>query len=246
MPMQQIKRKRKRGYAAPIGGLFIVLAVVGVVAVIFLCINLTERVLDNSNEKNRLEALVHPVVMFDPVPFENPADIPPKQQLLYSMWVNLGGERRSSYTFNENGELVVPRTDLDVAAAKLFGPDVVLEHQTFSDVGDMPTTYYFDADKDVYTFPVTAQMFVYSPRVEAIDPAGSNLYNVTVGYLSPNNAWTTDFSGNRAAPEPEKSMIYVVSKSGGDYHIAALRDPPGSFVSEAPPSALGGWPSAVQ
>lgn len=241
--MQQVRKKRRRRYAAPVGGLFLVLALVGVIAVVIFSINLTSAVLDNSNEKEKLDRILRPVLMFNPVPFENPADIPPQQLLLYSMWANLSSEKFATYAYDENAELIVPASDLDVAAARMFGPDIKLEHHTFY---DDQTTYYYDAERNIYTMPVSAQLYVYSPQVLEITREQKDIYNVLVAYIPPTNAWTADFSGNRGMPQPEKEMIYVVKKVGGSYQILALRDLPADNAAElslASPAA-GGEPQS--
>jgi len=231
----QVKKKRKRGYAASIGGIFLALAVIGAISVIVASITLTQKVLDNSNERSKLEEIIRPVMMFNPVPFENPVDIPEKQLLLYSMWVNLLGEKRASYTFDENIEMIVPASDLDVAATRLFGPDVALTHQTFD---DYQTTYYYDGELEQYLVPVNAQLYVYTPQVESIEREQGDLYDVLVSYLPPVNAWTVDFSGNRGTPNPEKQMIYVMKKTKNTYQITALRDLPSEPVAETPAPAV--------
>ena len=221
------KKKRKRRYAAPIGGLFALLALIGVAAVVMVSIQLTRQVLDNSAEKQKLEDIIRPVVMFDPVPFENVADIDPVQMLQYSMWSTLTGERRATYTFGENAELLVPSSDLEVAAAKLFGSTVSLQHQTF---GDYQVTYYYDRDNEVYDVPVIAQQ-VYTPRVDKIDwDKESDLYIVLVGYIPPGNAWTTNFRGERGQPEPDKYMLYVMKRVRGGYELVAVRDTPAAVA----------------
>jgi len=221
----KIKYRRNRQYAAPVGGVLIVFALIGVITVIITCINLTVRVLDNSNEKEKLAGIVRPVLMFDPVPFENPADIDPQSMLLYCMWANLGSEKSNSYSYDENAELIVPASDLEVAAARLFGSEVTLQHQTFRDYGNYQTHYYYDAERNIYNVPVSAQLYVYSAQVEDIQRSSGNLYDVTVGYIPPSgDAWTTDFLGNKETPEPDKYMVYVMEKNGGDYRIVAIRD----------------------
>ena len=79
--------------------------------------------------------------MFDPVPFEKATDADPLFLLQSSLWSTLLGEKRDSYQFDAMERLIVPSSDVDVACARLFGPDVKLEHQSF---GDYETTYYYD------------------------------------------------------------------------------------------------------
>lgn len=214
MPATTHKRRR---YAAPVGGLFILLALVGLAAVIIASISLTGQVLDNSREKTKLEDIVRPMVMFDPVPFERAEDIDKTQILYYCMWRCL---MTSSYGLDDNQEMLVPASDLDVAATALFGPGVTLEHKT---IGEYENTYYYDSSRQTYSVPISLQLYVYSPRVESIERDG-DYYNVRVGYIPPTGAYTVNFQGDRENPEPDKYMVYVMNKAGDSYQVVAVRD----------------------
>jgi hypothetical protein len=226
---QQRKNRRKRRYAAPIGGLFIGLAAFGVITVVFLCFRLTSAVLDNSEEKTMFENILRPVVMFDPAPFEKPTDISPENLLMYSMWSTLMGEKRGSYTYSESGELVVPASDLDVAAARLFGPEVVLEHQSF---GDYETFYHYeppteDGKGNVYDLLLSVQLNAYTPEVESITKQG-DLYEISVGYIPSGISWQTDYSEGAGRASPEKHMNYLMQKTKTGYCIAKVQYPENS------------------
>jgi len=219
MEMSAAKSKRRR-YAAPIGGLFLLLALIGLACVVIGSIYLTGRVLDNSREKTKLEDIVRPLVMFDTVPFERATDIDKTQMLYICMWSALLDAKGQVYRIDENQEMLVPASDLDVAAARLFGPEVKLEHKTF---GEYENTYFYDAEKQTYSVPISIQLYVYSPRVESIEKSGEN-YLVRVGYVPPTGAYTVNLQGDRENPEPEKYMIYVMKKTGDSYQVVAVRD----------------------
>ena len=68
-----IRPSRRNRYAAPIGGVFIILCLVGFFTVASVCLNATKSLLDNSKAKQEYERMLLPVVIFDPVPFETPA-----------------------------------------------------------------------------------------------------------------------------------------------------------------------------
>jgi len=128
---KKLRINKRRRYVAPVGGAFLLLALVGLVALIITSITLTNRILDNRSDKELLENIIRPVLMWDPPPFENPADVNPVQLLHFSMWTAL---MNSEYPFNENQEMEVPASDLDAAAARLFGPGAVeLQHRSFGD-----------------------------------------------------------------------------------------------------------------
>ena len=214
-------RRRKYRSAAPLGGALLLLAAIGVITVIVLSIQLTSRMLDNTGQKDMFARLITPVVMFDPVPFETAENIMPNDLLLYSMWSALTSENRRYYTFNENQELQIPAPDLDAAARTLFGGVVRLEHRTF---GDFETTYTFDAARDLYTVPVTAELYVYTPRVTEITQNG-DYYELMVDYIPPGSAWTASFGGGTQEPQPDKTLIYVMARVGRDgWYIVRVQD----------------------
>lgn len=246
----QPKNRRKRKYAAPIGGMFILFAALGVITVVYLSFRLTATVLDNTNEKLMFENIVRPVVMFNPVPFETPTDIENDDLLNFSMWAALLGENKDKYTFGETQELVVPASDLNVAAARLFGPDVSLEHHSF-DYFDM--SYYYDEENSVYNVPVSVVFNVYTPSVETITKSGG-FYELSVGFLPSGVSWQTDFSGGQGKPLPEKHMNFIMEKTKDSYRIVKVQDPVTTAYNafpvedgqteEAPPESSGSAPEA--
>lgn len=229
MPIKNQKKHRRR-YAAPIGGLFVVLALIGIVTVVISSIRLTNRVLDNTSEKERFAEIIRPVAMFDPPPFEDPAAISMEELLRYSMWAMLRSEKRSSYEYDDFSELVVPASDLDVACARLFGKDIQLLHRTF---GDNDAKYIYDETEQVYNVPPAAQLYVYNPVVEEITKEGE-YYRLIVGYVPPETAY--DIGGAK----PEKYMIYLMRQSGDSYLIAKVQDPPSVSSGGAPLDGAAG------
>lgn len=220
---------RKNKYAAPVGGIFIFLAVVGLIALTIFCFNFTRGLLDNTGEKQKFEQIIAPVQMFDPVPFEKAADADPLFLLQSSLWSALRGEKRDSYEFNAMGYLIVPASDIDVACAKLFGPEVKLAHQTFMSA-DYETTYTYDESTKTYTVPVTGQVGLYTPNVERVVKKG-DIFTLTVGYIPPANAWTQGLEGETVKPKADKWMIYELLKVKDHYQLTAIRDVPASELS---------------
>lgn len=223
---------RKNKYAAPIGGIYIILAVIGLIALTIFSVNFTRGLLDNSSEKDKFERIVAPVLMFDPVPFEKATDADSLFLLQSSLWSTLLGEKRDSYQFDAMGYLVVPSSDIDVTCARLFGPEVKLKHETF---GDYETTYAYDETTKAYHVPITGQVGLYTPYVERVVKKG-DAFTLTVGYVPPANAWTQTFDGETAEPVPDKYMLYELLKVKNDYRITSVRD----LSTEDLPSGTGG------
>lgn len=215
---------RRNKYAAPVGGLWLVIGAIGVVAIIVFCIQFTMSMLDTSTEKQKFEKVILPVVMFDPVPFEKATDMDPLVLLQSSLWSTLLGEKRDSYAFDALGYLVVPASDVDVTCARLFGQEVKLEHQTFSDFG-YETTYAYNETEKAYHIPVTGQTGLYTPSVEQVVKKG-DVFILTVGYIPPANAWTQGKAGETNGPKPDKRMLYELTKVKDHYQLTAIRDVP--------------------
>jgi hypothetical protein len=221
------KKGHRRKLAAPVGGMFVALALIGVITVAVASIRLTTGFLDNDRERRMFETIIRPVVMFNPMPFETPEAIGMDDLLRYSIWAALTGDKRASYETGGTTELIVPATDLDVAAARLFGPEIVLEHRTF---GNFSTGYYsYDAEANVYNLTRDSSLYVYSPLVYEVTKEGE-FYNLVVGFVPPSNAWTTDFGETEGEPVPEKYMIFVMRQTDGSYQIAKVQDTPPDFV----------------
>lgn len=232
---------RKNKYAAPVGGIFLILSVIGLIAVVIVCINFTRGMLDNTKEKQKFEQIIGPVLMFDPPPFENAADLDPVLLLRASLWSTLLGEKRDTYEFDSLNQLMVPASDVDVACAQLFGPEIKLEHKTF---GDYETNYYYDEETKTYYVPVTSQAGLYTPSVVKVVKKGDVL-SLTVGYVPPATAWTQGFGGETKAANPDKYMIYELLKVKDHYQLTAIRDVPRDETASGA-EALQGIPATVQ
>ena len=240
---QTTARSRRRRGAAPIGGLFILLAVIGLVTVLFLCVKLTIKTIDNTAHKEAFEEQILPVLIFDPVPFENPTDLDNLVLLRSALWSVLLGDKRGSFQYDATNSIRVPASDVDVAAAKLFGPDVKLEHTSF---GNYELSYTYDEDANMYVVPVAGLSGVYTPRVEKITKKSSDVLELTVGYIPPDTVWTADqrqvamntpeqeklAAQSKDGVKADKYMIYEMTKlKNGGYYISAIRDVEGAGLN---------------
>ncbi|MEG1151692.1 MAG: hypothetical protein RSD67_02350 [Oscillospiraceae bacterium] len=219
------KRANRNKYAAPIGGIFILLAVVGLITIVLGSVKLTGKIMDNSRQIVEFENIVKPVLMFDPVPFDDVTSVDNDTLLQSSVWSALLSGDKASFTYSETGMLLLPSSDIDVACAKLFGASVKLIHRTF---GDYEMTYYYDEQTKTYQVPLMVQVGFYTPKVEKISKKG-DIVSLIVGYLPPGNVWTTDITGNKYEPTPDKYMVYELKKVKGNYFISAIKDPPPEY-----------------
>ncbi|MDD2955148.1 MAG: hypothetical protein PHD67_02400 [Oscillospiraceae bacterium] len=213
------ERHQKYKYAAPFGGLFILLAVIGLISVAVMSVRLTTAIMDNTKEKQKFESFILPVLMFDPVTFDSPADADPEMVLKSALWAALL-DNRSKYAYDESGMLVVPVSDVDVYAARLFGSEIKVENKS---ILSFEMNYVYNEEQNTYSVPADGQVWQYKPRVQKIIKKGDQ-YTLLVDYIPPGSLWETDFEGNTYEPEPDKTMIYELKKVKNGYNITAIRD----------------------
>ena len=220
--------RRKYSVAVPIGGFFVLLAVIGLITVITFGVRATENLIDNSKQKREFESIILPVLMFDPVPFDDPNEMGDLALLRSSIWASII-ESNQKYSISDGNMVAVPQSDVDVACAKLFGPQVTLKHQAFEDYLSM---YSYDEATKTYFVPVDA-VLLYTPQVEEITRNG-DVFELTVGYLVPDNQWMQSIKGEETTPTPSKYMIYELKKVDDHYQLVGIKDPPDGAVPGIP------------
>lgn len=226
------KNNRASRYAAPIGGVFIILCVIGFFSLLGSCFQFTRSLLDNSGAKLDYEKKLLPVVMFDPPPFENPASMRPVDLLTYSVWAAVLGDKRDTYEYDDNAAMVIPASDVDMAAYNLFGPGIGLTHSSF---GDYEITYLYNEDTKSYHVPVSAMTGYYTPRVEEIVKKG-DIVELRVGYIPPASVLNLDLTGKGETEQvPQKYMTYELRQDKKNYFLFAIRD---SDVGSTAPGAM--------
>ncbi len=237
---QAPKKKKRNKYAAPVGGLYIILAMIGLVSVVMGSFRLWDMLTDNSKQLQKIERQILPVMMFDPVPFENIADVNSSTLVKTSIWSCLYSDKRSSYSYDDNGMILIPVSDVDVAAKRLYGPEAALVHASMEEDG---ISYTFDSENNVYRVPMMAQGGYYTPMVVDMQKKG-DVYEVVVGYIAPGASWSTDAKGEKYQPAPDKYMIYNMKKEDREYYIVGIKDPGAMEVESSSPTVVPGLSSS--
>ncbi len=212
---------QRRKLATVIGGAFVAFAAIGLFSVLLWGTDAVTGLFDNGAKRARYESFISPVVMMDPVPFSRVENVEQNLLLQSSLWAALMGENRGAYTYDDNGLLLVPSSDVNVAATKLFGPNVVLTHQSFD---DNEASYLFDPEISAYRVP-SINKVAYSPAITDIFKKGDTI-TLTVGYVPPGNIWSTDPQTGQDSDQPtaEKYMLYTLTKWDQGYYISAVGD----------------------
>ena len=221
------KHKRKSKYAVA-GAILLCLALVGVIAVVVSSIWLTGNILDNTGQKEKLERYLQPVVMFNPVPFDNVEDADPLVILQSAIWYTIINEPEEKQTFDDYGMRVLRVSDVDVSGAELFGSSLKLQHQSF---GDFDISYIYEEEEQVYKIPVTAMMASYKAQVITMERTDDG-YEVIVGYVPTSNDWMVDLQGNTYEAQPDKYMKYILKREKNQYYIASIQNPSADELPE--------------
>lgn len=226
MPMENIRiKRRKNRAAAAIGGICILLCLIGLIAVIRFAAGGVRDLIGNTAKKEQYEEMLLPVVMFDPVPFEGAENIDPISILQSCIWATAMNADIDTYQYDDLGRLVIPASDVDITARRLFGPNAVLEHQSFD---DYDISYYFDEEIMSYRVPVATLTGYYTPTIEEINKTGE-IIQLRIGYIPPATALTISVgSQEKIERAAVKHMIYELRKANGEYYLYAIRNEEGA------------------
>ncbi len=225
---RHISHRRTHKYAATVGAVLIALAVIGTISLCSGLINLGARVLDNTRQKEAFEWKIYPLLMFDPATFDEPKQLDEEFLLKTSLWATLL-ENKTKYSYDEYGYLLVPASDLDVAAKSLYGSGITLEHKSFSEGYDY--AYNYNEETKIYSVPVLGQSAGYVPKVVEIEKNG-DVYTLIVGYVAPTTLWNVSEDGS-AESVPDKYLYYdLVKVARGEYTVKAVRNIPADELPE--------------
>jgi len=210
---------RRRKAALPLAVVALLLMLIGLVAVVLWASGLVRGFVENSTEREEYEDFIRPVVMMDPIPFDDIAKADGAFVREAALWSALSDPKRDTYSYDDLGLLLLPATDVNVAATRLFGPEAAVEHVSFEDIDG---TYLYDPEIAAYRIPAISKN-AYSPSVTEIRREGDTIL-LTVGYVAPGNLWSTHTRNRSGEPDPEKYMLYRLTKTKSGYYIDAVLD----------------------
>ena len=210
------KQLKKQKIQHILGYVVISLALVGFCTLVFLGVKGVGMIFDNSDKMLEYQKMISTVVMHDPAPFDDPANAGTELLLQSAAWAVIKNENADRYSYDESGAMLIPAADLDLYAAKIFGTDVKLTHQTFGSNTDLEFTY--NEETAMYKVPVVGMLAYYTPYVTNMKRSGDTIL-LKVGYVSGTNAWLGDINGQVYIPEVEKYMLYTLEKNDKDSYV---------------------------
>lgn len=216
---EQVIKRNKRLRRKIIGGVFVVLALVGVGTLIAAAARGVASMLDDTDDREYYADLFYTVVALDPAPFDI-TEAPDDQLLLEAaIWATVRGENTDKYTHDANGMLQVPAVDVATYAKRMYGGNYEIKNATFTDVD---LEFKYDITTNMYTLPLTSLVDTYYPKIVAITSSGGTKV-LSVAYMSTSSE--TFFGGDTADEQPVKYMEYVLTKQDGEYKLTAVRTP---------------------
>ena len=210
---KHIKAKHKRRII--IGAVMCLLMLVGIVSIIASGVGIAAKLLDNTAEKEKYNAMLATLVVADPLPFEAPDQADQTLLLSSSVWAAVMNEDMEQYEKDDFGQTYLPAVEVDKYFTRVFGTQYTLTHQSFS---EQEIEFTYDEEKQAYIVPVTSFPTGFTPQVEKIKTGGGEKI-VTVGYISPATNWNDDTSGAIS-----KYVDYIFQKQGSEYYLVAIQE----------------------
>lgn len=214
-----LRRRGKYRYGIGMGALVMVLAFVGLSAIVWGVGRQIYRVATDDSELRAYDTFLAPIVMQDPEPFESPAEADAEMVMKASLWrtVTQNGAQYNSY--DDQGRTLVPLGDVVDACHTLFGPDCELQPSNPQE----ETFFEYDSEKNVFRVTPYSSQSSFSPYTISSKKSGDTI-TLRVGYVV--GDWQDGTESASATPEPVKYMQYVLKKTadGKSEYVTAVRN----------------------
>ena len=213
------KHKGTHKLAFPMGLLVTILAIIGLVTVVFSAVKGIDDIIDKSQKFEEYEKMLTPVVLIAPDTFDDITKAPMNQLVEISIWSLLKSDI-SPDTYESTGEgLLIPKEDIEAQFVKLFGTEVTPVHGTIEGYG---MDFKFDSEKGTYTVPLTGVTPLYTPDVIEKTTLPNSIV-LTVACLA-GDGWEQGENGEMKAPIPDKHLKITLREKDGAYYISAIQN----------------------
>lgn len=201
------------GFAA--GVAVLLLALVGVVAIICVVGGGVASAFQKNSGLREWDAFLEGVVRNDPAPFEHIEDAAAEDLCMCA--VLEASENLNDAQYDELGRKLVPYAEAEKAYGKLFGPNATLQAQSGA-------FYTYDAEKALFFVTPLPEKSGYAPYTESMEKEGETI-RLKVGYVAASDPWR-QHPEETDAPAPVKWMEYTLypATEGGQYFILSIRE----------------------
>ena len=225
--------KRHKRYAAPLGFFVIILTVIGFVTLIVVGTRLFFQLTDDSALREKYAAMIDPIVMLDPPNFAEPTKLNDALILQSTIWSTVFSGDITRFSTDEDGQILIPVTDLEVVCKHLFGPTAAIPRRSMTvDGGEVDPemeegTVIFEylSATDSFVVPILGEFGEYTAKVENIRRSGDEMY-LTVGYYPKSSSWYDEFTEQKSTDTAEKFKVYVMKKNPDtkEYYVYSLQN----------------------
>ena len=225
------RRKGRLWYAAPLGFLVLVLAVVGVVSLILTGINAIQKAQDDTELRKELNDFLLPVMQYCPSPFTAVNDEQQDALLLAAIWRITTAEQvrqyreddtNSLYPEDEEYRMMIPIEEIEASYRYLYGPDAVPNHHNIEEESQ-GFAFEYDPDNACYHVPFTTVSANYVPVLDTLKRRKDTV-TVRVAYVSNKDVALDDY-GNEIPPTPDQAtytQIYTVVKTADGWALTSI------------------------
>lgn len=208
-------------YGVFVGTIVLLLALVGVIFVVGSVGKTIYSAVTDDSKLREYDAFLAPIVMQDPVPFEDSTKANEEFVLNASLWKAITANNGSNYTdYDDNGRVLIPLGDVVDACHELFGPDCQLQPKT----PEQETFFEYNSEENKFHVSLYSSDSAYTPYTEKAKRRGDTTV-LRVGYVSPTDESRNQVSSAVTEPTPVKYMQYVLktNASTGKYYVYAVK-----------------------
>lgn len=231
-----VHRGRYR-FAAWIGLVVILLAIIGTISIVWLGIKLIGDATDNTDLMNELHDFSVPVSYYQPTAFDDLEDADSDQLLLAAIYkITKAEEVRQlregtgefSYKLDSEARLIIPTEEITAAYRALFGTDA---EPTFNTIGSDKQAYaqfLYDEKEACMHVPwiYSSSSSLYTTVAEDIRMRGKTA-RVRIGYVLVSTLGFDDF-GDQLEPQPENAEYFqwfvFEQNEQKEWHLVAVED----------------------
>lgn len=212
--------RRRKALNCIVGVLLVVFVAIGVFSTVRFFAGKAQRLSLRAQQLEQYRVLLQPVVMNDPGAFDDVSLANEDELLSIAIWrILLQNPDPDRYDYVE-GQMLLPRTEVEESFRALFGADAALQHRTVDGGG---VTFGYSEKKGCYLIPITGVNPIYTPQIDDIKLSGDRIVLI-VGYLSGED-FTRNEKGELIAPGPAKQMRVTLRRGADDrFFISALQE----------------------
>ena len=235
--VQRRAQNRRSRLAAPLGFVLILLAVVGLLAIVDLAITGIQS-LDKTDEI-AAEAFdfLEPVLVQAPSSLESVKDNERDDLILSAIWRVLDDERirqlqehttDGQYLLDEHGRYIIPIEDIEAAYTALFGQKAKPYHHTIGTAELDALITEYSAEDDCYYVPTAVAASLYHNILIDADKSGDTL-TLVIGFV-PTMDLVYDDRGEIVEPDKEAAVyaqaftLTIVDEKKNEFALKSITD----------------------